>query len=362
MNAEGRRVEHTLPVGLVLDFPSEKAAWREVDRLGLLLRINEAPDSGRIRFNQLAEHYLKADFGQDAVRPKSEGTALNINHIVRDFLIPRFAEEIAEDIKPLAIQRWLKSLHTDKGLAWTTAAKIRGVMLRVYKTGILHALVAKNPVQPTESRSTTDYRAIIVTPEQTRAILKALPHPLHRILVLTCAATALRASELVALKPSPIHVAAAPPPPPPAPMSPEDELNAQAVKMTGDWLGAGILQNRGLCRIGLQIRPAPDKPGNYTGYSTTSCNPSLALLGHAATRENMAKDTINAMTPTSVIMTGAAEGGEIVFHISEAIGTPTNSCPMTGFKASPFGEQVAVQWQAEPCKGGRATDASPECL
>jgi integrase len=200
MNAEGRRVEHTLPVGLVLDFPSEKAAWREVNQLGLLVRINEAPDSGRIRFNQLAEHYLLADFGADAVRPKSEGTALNINHIVRDFLIPRFAEEIAEDIKPLAIQRWLKSLHTDKGLAWTTAAKIRGVMLRVYKTGILHALVSKNPVQPTESRSTTDYRAIIVTPKQTRAILKALPHPLHRILVLTCAATALRASELVALR------------------------------------------------------------------------------------------------------------------------------------------------------------------
>jgi hypothetical protein len=93
MNAEGRRVEHTLPVGLVRDFPSEKAAWREVDRLGLAVRINEAPDSGRIRFDQLAEHYLKADFGPDAVRPKSEGTVLNINHIVRDILVPRFGQE-----------------------------------------------------------------------------------------------------------------------------------------------------------------------------------------------------------------------------------------------------------------------------
>ena len=201
MNAEGRRVEHTLPVGLVRDFPSEKAAWREVDRLGLAVRINEVPDSGRIRFDQLAEHYLKADFGPDAVRPKSEGTVLNINHIVRDILVPRFGQEIAEDIKPLDIQRWLKSLHMDKGLAWTTVSKVRGVMLRIYKTGILHGgLVNKNPVQPTESRSTTDYRAIIVTPQQTRAILKALPHPLHRILVLTCAATALRASELIALR------------------------------------------------------------------------------------------------------------------------------------------------------------------
>ena len=73
--ADGRRVENTLPIGLVRDFPSEKAAWREVDTLGLLVRINsDAPAPGRIRFDALAEHYLRADFGQDAVRPKTEGT------------------------------------------------------------------------------------------------------------------------------------------------------------------------------------------------------------------------------------------------------------------------------------------------
>jgi integrase len=199
--ADGRRVENTLPVGLVRDFPSEKAAWREVDRLGLLIRVNsDAPASGRIRFDALGEHYLKADFGPDAVRPKSENTALTVQHIVRDYLIPRFGTEIAEDIKPLDIQRWLKSLHTDRKLAWTSVSKVRGVMLRAYKTGILHELVSKNPAQPVETRAKSDYRAIVITPQQTRAILRALPCPLHRILVFTCAATALRASELVALR------------------------------------------------------------------------------------------------------------------------------------------------------------------
>src|SRR5882762_8152319 len=74
-------------------------------------------------------------------------------------LIARWGSEIAEDIKPLDLQRWLKSLHTDKGLAWTTVSKIRGVMLRIYKIGILHELVSKNPAQPVETRSTTNYRA-----------------------------------------------------------------------------------------------------------------------------------------------------------------------------------------------------------
>ena len=199
--ADGRRVEHGLPVGLVRDFPNEGAAWREVDKLGLLVRVNsDAPCPGRIRFNQLAEHYLKADFGEDAVRPKSDTTIPNVQRYVRKYLVARFGPEIAEDIKPLTIQRWMKSLHTDRGLAWTTVSKIRGIMLRIYKVGIQHELVTKNPAVPVESRSTTNYKAVIVTPAQTLEILNRLSNPLHYALVATCAATALRASEVLALR------------------------------------------------------------------------------------------------------------------------------------------------------------------
>ena len=199
--AEGRRVENTLPIGLVRDFPSENAAWREVDRLGVLVRINsDCPAPGRIRFDLLAEHYLKADFGEDAVRPKSANTIPIVTHYVRDYLSARWGNEIAEDIRPLEIQRWMKSLHTDNGLAWTTIAKMRGIMHRVYKVGILHELISKNPVLHVETRSKSNYRAIVITPAQTFAILGRLFNPLHYAVVLTCAATALRASEILALR------------------------------------------------------------------------------------------------------------------------------------------------------------------
>jgi integrase len=197
---DGKRVEHTATVGLVSDFPKERDALREVDRLGLLARINEESADTRIHFHALAEQYLKNDFGADAIRPKTERTVLNTEHIVRAYLIPRWGEAIAEDIKPLDIQRWLKSLHNDDQLAWTTISKMRGTMLRVYKVGILHELVARNPVLPVESRCTTDYKPILVTPQQTLAIIQSLPNALHRILVLTCAATALRFSELLSLR------------------------------------------------------------------------------------------------------------------------------------------------------------------
>jgi integrase len=198
--SDGRRVENIMQVGLVRDFPKEKDAWREVDKLGLPVRINEAPSPGRTRFSFLAEHYLKADFGADAVRPKSANTIPIVEHYVRDYLIKRFGENVADDIKPLDIQKWLKSLNETNGLAWTTIAKIRGLMHRIYKIGILHEHVAKNPVQHVETRSKSTYRAIIISPAQTLAILKSLPSPLHYALVLTCAATALRSSEILALR------------------------------------------------------------------------------------------------------------------------------------------------------------------
>lgn len=136
-NAEGRRVEHTLPVGLVADFPKESDAWREVDKQGLCARINDAPaHAGRTSFRLLAEHYLKADFGADAVRPKSVNTTEHVVCVVRKYLVPRFGDEIAEEIRPLDIQRWLKSLHTENDLAWTTISKMRGIMLRIYKVGL----------------------------------------------------------------------------------------------------------------------------------------------------------------------------------------------------------------------------------
>jgi len=199
-NPDGRRVENVTPIGLVRQFPKDKDAWREADRLGLGIRINDTPTPCRASFHFLAEHYLKADFGADSVRPKSENTISHVEHIVRAYLVPRFGNEIAEDIKPLDIQRWFKSLSEKDGLAWTTIAKMRGVMSRVYKVGILHEHVQKNPVLHVETRSKTDYKAIVITPAQTLAILKALPSSLHSTLVLTCAATALRASEILALR------------------------------------------------------------------------------------------------------------------------------------------------------------------
>jgi integrase len=201
ITAEGRRVENGMTVGLVRNFPKEQDAWREVDKLGLLVRINNDDNTGtRITFATLAEHYLASDMGENAVRPKSDNTIPIVRHYVRDYLVKRWGTDLADEIKPLAVQQWLLSLRNDKGLAWTTVSKIRQIMNRVYKVGLLHERVTRNPVANVETRCTTNYRAVTLSPKQTLDILEKLYNPLHYALVLTCAATALRSSELVALR------------------------------------------------------------------------------------------------------------------------------------------------------------------
>jgi integrase len=197
---DGRRVEHVRTVGFVADFPKVKDARRELDRTGLLARINDESADTRIHFDALAEHYLKIDFGQDAVRPKSLTTIPIVEHYVRDYLTQKWGETIADEITPIQVQHWLKSLRDDERLAWTTVSKIKGLMHRVYKIGRRHQLVTTNPLEHVETRTKTDYRAIVITPAQTLAILESMTSSLHYAFVLTCAATALRSSEILALR------------------------------------------------------------------------------------------------------------------------------------------------------------------
>ena len=91
---DGKRVEHGIPVGLVREFPKEKDQWREVDKLGVGVRINDAPEGRRPTFAELAEFYLKTDCGPDAIRPKSPNTIPITEHIVRDYLSKRWARRV----------------------------------------------------------------------------------------------------------------------------------------------------------------------------------------------------------------------------------------------------------------------------
>jgi integrase len=192
-----------LAVGLVSHFPTEDDANAEVDRLGLRVRINSGnAQVGRIRFNVLAEYYLKVEFDPEVTAsPKSENTKPILEHYVRDILVAKWGDQIAEDIEPLEIQKWFNALHNKDGYEWTTVSKIRGIMNRIYSVGIIHKKVTSNQVDGLQTSTRTAYKAIKITPAQTLLILRSMmQNILHFTLVFVVAATALRSSEVLSLR------------------------------------------------------------------------------------------------------------------------------------------------------------------
>jgi len=194
-SSDGKKVENTLVLGPVSDFPKRADAWEEVERRHLNHNINE-PDikSGRVTFGDLARSYER-----HAVPKLAVTTQYTVRHILNDYLVPRWGKQAGLDIRALDIEAWLGSLP----LANPTKDKIRRVMFRVYfkaqKHGLIPCKEETNPVNWVEQSGKTNYRAVIVTPTQAFKIMMILPEPV-RTLVLLIAATGLRISEALGLQ------------------------------------------------------------------------------------------------------------------------------------------------------------------
>src|SRR5215469_4269007 len=95
-----------------------------------------------------------------------------------------------------------KPAEKAKTLSRSNDRQIRRIMSLVYKHGQRHNYVPRqqegNPMNWVSQRTTSDYRAVIMTPKQAFEVLLNIPEP-RRTLTLSDAATALRVSELLGL-------------------------------------------------------------------------------------------------------------------------------------------------------------------
>jgi len=203
--SDSRRVEHKLAVGLVRDFPSESAAWAEVEKQHLQTQINKSDFRGRVTFADLAQHYIRHELDEQtqAIAPKSHTTIAGYKRILRGRCLDRWGKRIALDIEPLEIEQWLKAIKVDEQLENPTLDKTRRVMSLVFKHGQRYGLIPRseesNPFRFVRCKTTSDYEALILTPQQSFAVLMQLKEP-ERTLTLLAASTGLRISECLGLQ------------------------------------------------------------------------------------------------------------------------------------------------------------------
>jgi integrase len=202
-DSDGRRVEHKIPIGLVHNFPTESAAWAEVERQHL--QLNEPDFKPRITFAHLAQHFMTHELGEqsETADPKSHTTIAGYKRILKNRCIDRWGKRTALSLEPLEIEQWLKALKRDEALANPTLDKIRRVMSLVFKHGQRHGLIPRNqesnPMRFVRCKTTSDYEAMILTPKQAFDVLMHLQEP-ERTLTLLASATGLRISECLGLQ------------------------------------------------------------------------------------------------------------------------------------------------------------------
>jgi integrase len=203
--SDSRRVEHKIAVGLVRDFPTESAAWAEVQKQHLQTQINRSDFRGHVTFADLAQHYMQHELEEqaDAVAPKSHTTIAGYKRILKNRCLDRWGKRTALGIEPLEIEQWLKAVKREEQLENPTLDKIRRVMSLVFKHGQRYGLIPRseesNPLRFVRCQTTSNYEALILTPQQAFAVLMQLKEP-ERTLTLLAASTGLRISECLGLQ------------------------------------------------------------------------------------------------------------------------------------------------------------------
>jgi integrase len=191
--SDGKRVENMRTVCLISGFPSEKKAWEEVKRKKLDLLEGGTPTF----FGTLIEHFKMHELDKSS---KAKGTISRDKHNLDAYVVPRWGTKFPQEIRPLEVEAWLKTLTH---LSNPSIAKVKTVMGQVFKSAQRHGLLSRdegaNPMLFVRCATTSDYEAVVLTPEQTFKLLEELEQPEYT-LALLIACTGLRQSEALALQ------------------------------------------------------------------------------------------------------------------------------------------------------------------
>ena len=204
---DGAWVQATsIKVGKVREYPSEEAAWRRVEELHLNPNQSPFEVGAQLLFGELAAHYIQRELPEDqrqATIEKAYSTIRKYKRYLSRWALPRWGATPALAIQPPEVEDWLRELKNKFALRNPTLGEIRKAMNNVYvhgqRQGFLPRTPDGNPIGFVRQSLVSDFEPVILTLPQVLDILDTLDL-MHRTMVITDAATALRVSEVLALQ------------------------------------------------------------------------------------------------------------------------------------------------------------------
>jgi integrase len=189
----GRERKRTL--GTVQEFPDDRSRWKEVGKLGI-----QPIHSGSMTFHQLANHWMEKEGSLEEIDPaglRAYSTRYATYIYLTRRLIPQWGSHKLEDIKPTAVEAWLRSLE----LAPVTKRKLRDTMYLMFQhAGRNEWWHQPNPIQYVrQSGKRLEEPGRLSIEELSKLIFKVLGQR-ERVMVLLAFCTGVRRGELAGVK------------------------------------------------------------------------------------------------------------------------------------------------------------------
>jgi len=187
--SEGHRYRRSTTVGTVAQYPTKTDALRIVEPLRLRLNLHHR--FGRpISIGALIDHYIERELpGRRYSTQQSHSSTL------KRWILPRWGERSLEEIRPVAVEEWLRSLT----LAPKTKVNLRSLFHLIYEHARSWELTDRNPIDLVRQRGGRRCIPRVLTSGEIRLLLAQLIEPC-RTMVLVAACLGLRASEIMGLQ------------------------------------------------------------------------------------------------------------------------------------------------------------------
>jgi hypothetical protein len=120
----------------------------------------------------------------------------------------------------------------------------------------------------------------------------------------------------------------------------------------GNWIGQGIIAQRGLCTMKIELRQEQGWQDRYVGYSSLTCfNLGSMIPKKGSSYQDAMAVAASRLNPVSAVLSGKMERGAIRFNVDKTIGA--GACVMTVATLTPFGkDEIGVEWRDGSCGGG----------
>lgn len=200
IDPSGKPKMRSLVIGAVQQYPTETAVWKAVQTLRLDINYHPSrPEGSPETFEQLVKHYqmIELDLEKTSER-KGHQTKRTYEIYLRTRIVPRWGEYRLREIRAVAVERWLGSIHD---LSNGSKSKLKGIMSDVYQHAIRHGWLTneENPVLAVRQSQKRERVTEPLEAAEFRALLLELPFKM-RVIGLVAATTGLRISEVLGLK------------------------------------------------------------------------------------------------------------------------------------------------------------------